>query len=260
MSKKSLDINQQLDYLEKYKKVNLDYIDSKRLLNEIGYVNIISPYKHYYHTGKESGKHIYPAEVDISSYINRYLDDKEVTMNIRENLFEYEKLIKTQIGSALSKKYAYCDKTHQIKSVIITDLNRVIRRIEAGKVNEWSVRKVKYLELLKEKFDADKEYYLIMNQLQFGELRTFSDIIPFKYQEDELKYFFKNGDTLRIIRNNISHSSFIEVYLNNLDKHMFYRNINALKRIQRKILFGKHVNFNQLHNSFNKYNKYTSET
>lgn len=179
MSKKSLDINQQLDYLEKYKNVNLDYIDSKRLLNEIGYVNIISPYKHYYHTGKESGKHIYPAEVDISSYINRYLDDKEVTMNIRENLFEYEKLIKTQIGSALSKKYAYCDKTHQIKSVIITDLNRVIRRTEAGKVNEWSVRKVKYLELLKEKFDADKEYYLIMNQLQFGELRTFSDIIPF---------------------------------------------------------------------------------
>lgn len=87
--------------------------------------------------------------------------------------------------------------------------------------------------------------------------KELKDIIPFKYQNDELKYFFKNGDTLRIIRNNISHSSFIEVYLNNLDKKLFDKNIKALKRIESKLLFYNVVNYKQLYNSYSKFKKHS---
>lgn len=94
-----------------------------------------------------------------------------------------------------------------------------------------------------------------MNQLEFGSMKSFKDIIPNKYQSQELKYFFENGDTLRIIRNNISHSSFIQIYLNNLNLSLFRRNINALKRIESKIQLGEKIDYNYLHRSHSKYNK-----
>ncbi|WOO87449.1 hypothetical protein RZE82_00490 [Mollicutes bacterium LVI A0039] len=255
MTKKSLCIEEQIEHLELNKKVEIDNVDEQRLLTEVGYINLISPYKHYYHVGKKSGKHVYPYKTNLSSYVDMYLSDKNITMNIRENLFEYEKLIKTQIGIALANKYDSCDTTNEIKLEIIKDLKLVISRVECSQRNERSERKIKYLNQLMEKFEVESEYYLIMNKLQFGELKTFKDIIPFKYQNSELKYFFQNGDTLRIIRNNISHSSFIEVYLNNLNRKLFTKNINALKRIGDKLLFSKHVEFNRLYNSYNKYEK-----
>lgn len=256
MAKKSLCIEEQIQHLKLNKNIEIDYVSEHRILSEVGYINLISPYKHYYHVGKEAGKHVYPNKINLSSYIDRYLSDKNITMNIRENLFEYEKLIKTQIGIALASKYSSSETTNDIKLEIIKDIEIVIIRVKSSKKNEWSEKKLKYLEILKQKFEVNNEYYLIMNQLQFGELRTFKDIVPFKYQNDELKYFFKNGDTLRIIRNNISHSSFIEVYLNNLDKKLFDKNIKALRRIESKLLFYNVVNFNQLYNSYNKFKKH----
>lgn len=256
MAKRSLCIEEQIQHLESNKNVEIDCTDEHRLLSEIGYINLVSPYKHYYHKGKDSGKHVYPDKTNLSSYVDRYSVDKDITMNIRENLFEYEKLIKTQIGLALANKYSDCETTNDIKSEIIKDIQLVITRVENSKSNKKSEQKLKYLRILKEKFVVESEYYLIMNQLQFGELRTFDDIIPFNYQTDELKYFFKNGDTLRIIRNNISHSSFIEVYLNNLEKWKFNKNIKALRRISKKLLFSRPVNFGQLFNSYNKFKKY----
>lgn len=192
-------------------------------------------------------------KINVSSYVDMCLTDKDIPMKIRENLFEYEKLEKTQIGIALAKKYSDCQITNDTKLEIIKDLQLVITRIKNSQLNEWAERKLKYLKILKEKFEAESQYYLIMNKLQFGELRAFDVIIPFKYQSNELKYFFKNGDALRIIRNNISHSSFIEVYLNNLDKKLFDKNIKALRRIAAKLLFPKDVDFNQLYNSYNKF-------
>lgn len=255
MVKKSLDIAEQLHYLEEYKNIKVDYASAERLLSEVGYINVISPYKHYYHVGKEQGKHVYPVETELSCYIERYEADKKATMIIRENLFEYEKLIKTQIVIALTEKYDECENTADIKSKIIRDLQIVIRRVENSQQNQKSERKLEYLIKLKDKFDVEYEYYLILNQLQFGELKTFADIIPNRYQTDELRYFFKNGDTLRIIRNNISHSSFIEIYLNKLNKQLFKKNIRALIRIETKLLFCECVNYNHLYNSYNKFQK-----
>lgn len=256
MGKKSLTIEEQLIYLRNVKNISIDNEDECLMyLSKIGYINFISPYKHYFHEGKYNGKHIYPNLINISEYYKAYNKDRQLTISIRENVFDYEKLIKTHIADSISKMYNELQTTEELKHKIIEELELIILKLDSNK-NQDKVRiKIQYLEKLRKKFSDDSEYYLIMNKLEFGALRSFKDLIPNSYRSTELKYFFENGDTLRIIRNNISHSSYIQIYLNNLNLSLFRRNINALKRLEQVLLNPSEVNYTYLQISHSKYNK-----
>lgn len=131
-------------------------------MSNIGYINLISSYKHYFHDGKHNGKHIYSSVTDITEYYKMYEADKNLTMSIRENIFEYEKLIKTHIGDSISRKYNELDTTNAIKTQIIVDLEDVISKLSPNTDDVKLRKKVKYLEKLKLKFsESDKEYYLV---------------------------------------------------------------------------------------------------
>lgn len=262
MAKKSLTIEEQLIHLKNVKNISIDNEDECLMyLSKIGYINLISPYKHYFHKGKFNGKHIYPTIIDISEYYRAYNKDRQLTISIRENIFDYEKLIKTHIADSVSKMYNELQTTEELKYKIIEELEQIILKLNSNE-NQDKVRiKIKYLEKLRKKFsDDDSEYYLIMNKLEFGALRSFKDLIPNSYRSNELKYFFENGDTLRIIRNNISHSSYIQIYLNNLNLSLFRRNIKALKRLERVLLNPSEVNYTCLQISHSKYNKLHIDT
>ncbi len=259
MLKKSLNIMEQLNYLKENKNIIIDDLEeAEKILSSLGYINLISPYKHYFHSGKIEGKHIYEGQVTIDDYVKKYNEDKEITMYIRENIYEFEKLVKTQITNVICVEYSECENTEKVKEKIVEKIEQKISQLEeitSSTLDENKLtNKIKYYQELKIKFEDFNQYYLIINKLELGKLITLVNLFDENNFTTELKYFKYNSNTLRIIRNNISHCTFIQIYLNNLDMKFKRNNLKVLKRIELYLINNKEINYNLLENSYIKYN------
>lgn len=93
--KKAKKFNDLISYIKNEKNLKKEDIS---YLEYIGYLNLITPYKHFFHEGKSNGKHIYKKQVNISEYIKYYNDDLNQTLIIREVIYAYEKSVKSLIN------------------------------------------------------------------------------------------------------------------------------------------------------------------
>ena len=99
--KSPLTIDQQVDYLQNQKRVVYNTIskdDAKEILYTDNYINVISPFKHYFAKLKKNGTpikingdHVYEYDVEFESYFNHYSIERSAYQKIFHNLLTFEK-------------------------------------------------------------------------------------------------------------------------------------------------------------------------
>ncbi len=250
-------IDQLIVYLEKTKNIINITQEEKKLIYSIGYINIITPYKHYFHKGKDiNGNHIYDGNNTISDYLKLYVEDKEETKKIREIIYDYEKLLKSQINEEISQLYIGLNIDNVkllIQEVINVNIIKFKKFLEEQKGNEKLIYKIKNYEELLDYFKSEKSYYLLISQANLSQIKTIIDI--FKFKSPEIKFYSENFRVIRIMRNSLSHGDTIQMHLNRLNNKEFKKTISSIKAINRYNFYTSEINFLMLNKSYEKYNQ-----
>ena len=99
--KKPLSIDEQIEYLKANKRVVFNQVDEKTaalILYEFNYINVITPYKHYF-TLKDAkgvcirdknGKHVYTHDTDFIEYYQLYMKERSKYPTIYKNIMKFE--------------------------------------------------------------------------------------------------------------------------------------------------------------------------
>ena len=101
-------LEEQIEYLKNNKRVCFNVIDEKNakdILFKYNYINVISPYKHYFaklnnkkEVIKMDGNHVYERDVEFNEYYELYKSEREKYPIIAANIMCFE----TQFNSILS--------------------------------------------------------------------------------------------------------------------------------------------------------------
>ncbi len=225
----------------------------QNILFSIGYVNLITPYKHFFHKGTDFlGKHIYNHEKNVIEYKKLYDEDIEQTIIIREIIYQFEKLLKSLTINLLSDEL----KNEQIVAIeqgneyIINKISYIIKRNKGNKYSEY------LKSILKEFSMNDKSFYLTINKFSIVQLKNFINI--FKFKEKEINLFFEYYHTIRTLRNSISHGDTIQMHLNRLTNKEYHETTNVIKKIDKFNLEKKeNINYLLYKKSYDLYNKHT---
>lgn len=109
-----------IEYLKHDKNVvynKISPVEAQSILEHYNYINIITPYKHYFAKPKnpndiydserdESGHHIYPKQTDFSEYYVCFLSEKEQYFEFYRAIMQFELMFKSQITYFFMKVYS----------------------------------------------------------------------------------------------------------------------------------------------------------
>lgn len=222
--------------------------NDKEILEKIGYINLITPYKYYFSSHKDSSRnHVYKNSVPLKDYYEKYLIDFNYTIKIREVIYSFEKLIKSRLSNLISKEYNNENSTN-LNKILKTKLEEVKKQNEGklkaiGNQESEYFKKLKsknmfYIELI-EKLAKDSSYhYVLINDFNLKDIKTILDIFPENKRSsyDELQFFYLNSNPIRILRNKLSHGNTIQYYVNSLEDNYFDRCLQVIKRMKKYIL------------------------
>lgn len=98
--KKPLTTAEQIDYLENTKRVRYIHISKEKaaeILYSNNYINVISPFKHYFaekdsdkHPIKVNGSHVYSRNVDFKEYYNHYQNERNDYPVLYKSILTFE--------------------------------------------------------------------------------------------------------------------------------------------------------------------------
>lgn len=239
---------EQIDYLRNYKHINIDK-NGELLLKKIGYVNLITPYKHFFHKGKnEKGYYIYEGRYRIQDYYAKYKVDIEETIKVREIVYSFEKNLKSFLCESISNRYEGFN-VKCVNSGIIADIKLLKTKISR---KPQANLKIEYLNDIIACFSRDAYYFLIVNKLNLSQLRTMLDI--YRQRNNEVLYFIEYFNDIRILRNTLSHGDTVQMYLNRSNRYHYNTTIRCIKKMNKFNLCCKDIDYYLLSESYKKYN------
>lgn len=146
--KKPLSIEEQVDYLEKNKRVVYNECDkeqAKKILLRYNYINVITPYKHRFALKNKKGitirddnnNHIYEHDVDFNEYYNCYRNERNNYPTIYKNIMKFE----TTFNAVLSYGtiYYYNISSEETFLDFINDLHNNLSILESQRTYKQSV-------------------------------------------------------------------------------------------------------------------------
>lgn len=234
--KKPLTIEQQVDYLEKSKRVVYKEIskeESGEFLYTHNYINVISPFKYHFAKKDDKGNviknklhcHIYESEVDFMQYMNRYCNERTLYPSLYTALSIFESTFNSILSYEVINHYdlrneknielfiqELMQNTLNLKSISFSEKQHMLRTINS----------------FPNSIDKYDSVFIFFDRLSFSELATIYKSINnkisykiFEAMTSELlnlgytkKRDFDNSLTTLIqIRNCIMHSNSLTILI-----------------------------------------------
>lgn len=134
------DFSEQVEYVKIQKKVKVSNPkELEQIFRSYNYSNIITPYKVYFHEGKDSaGNHIYKQETDIQKYYEYHKEDKMFSRELQQICYEFETFITTGLIFLVNRELESNDKFWKNRiSEIKLNLKELISESDNEKKDEW---------------------------------------------------------------------------------------------------------------------------
>lgn len=234
--KKPLTIEQQVDYLEKSKRVVYKEIskeESGEFLYTHNYINVISPFKYHFAKKDDKGNviknkshcHIYESDVDFVQYMNRYCNERTLYPNLYTALSIFESTFNSILSCEVINHYDL--RNEKNIELFIQELmqNTLNLRSVSFSEKQHMLRTINSFPNSIDKYDS---VFIFFDRLSFSELATIYKSINnkisykiFEAMTSELlnlgytkKRDFDNSLTTLIqIRNCIMHSNSLTILI-----------------------------------------------
>lgn len=234
--KKPLTIEQQVDYLEKSKRVVYKEIskeESGEFLYTHNYINVISPFKYHFAKKDDKGNviknkshcHIYESDVDFVQYMNRYCNERTLYPNLYTALSIFESTFNSILSYEVINHYDL--RNEKNIELFIQELmqNTLNLRSVSFSEKQHMLRTINSFPNSIDKYDS---VFIFFDRLSFSELATIYKSINnkisykiFEAMTSELlnlgytkKRDFDNSLTTLIqIRNCIMHSNSLTILI-----------------------------------------------
>ncbi len=234
--KKPLTIEQQVDYLEKSKRVVYKEIskeESGEFLYTHNYINVISPFKYHFAKKDDKGNviknkshcHIYESEVDFVQYMNRYCNERTLYPSLYTALSIFESTFNSILSYEVINHYDL--RNEKNIELFIQELmqNTLNLRSVSFSEKQHMLRTINSFPNSIDKYDS---VFIFFDRLSFSELATIYKSINnkisykiFEAMTSELlnlgytkKRDFDNSLTTLIqIRNCIMHSNSLTILI-----------------------------------------------
>lgn len=234
--KKPLTIEQQVDYLEKSKRVVYKEIskeESGEFLYTHNYINVISPFKYHFAKKDDKGNviknkshcHIYESEVDFVQYMNRYCNERTLYPSLYTALSIFESTFNSILSYEVINHYDL--RNEKNIELFIQELmqNTLNLRSVSFSEKQHMLRTINSFPNSIDKYDS---VFIFFDRLSFSELATIYKSINnkisykiFESMTSELlnlgytkKRDFDNSLTTLIqIRNCIMHSNSLTILI-----------------------------------------------
>lgn len=228
MFKKPLTLNEQLDHLKANKRVvfNDGAVDEEiaaEYLLRYNYINLISPFKHDFHKGKNQfGKHVYDEDIEFSEYLKRFNKDMNKCKNLRERILDFEMQFNAILCYCLFIKYKQ-DNRLEIKQMI-DDFRSNARKL----LNKSSYYMETINNIEKDIFVNDLSPYIAFDRLSIGKLahvfnvsdeevknEVFEILKKFKFQfaTTNIKDFENVLFYIVGLRNTVAHNNSLTIFI-----------------------------------------------
>lgn len=234
--KKPLTIDQQVDYLEKSKRVVYKEIskeESGEFLYTHNYINVISPFKYHFAKKDDKGNviknkshcHIYESEVDFAQYMKRYCNERTLYPSLYTALSIFESTFNSILSYEVINHYDL--RNEKNIELFIQELmqNTLNLRSVSFSEKQHMLRTINSFPNSIDKYDS---VFIFFDRLSFSELATIYKSINnkisykiFEAMTSELlnlgytkKRDFDNSLTTLIqIRNCIMHSNSLTILI-----------------------------------------------
>lgn len=187
--KKPLTIDQQVDYLEKtkrvvYKKVSKE--ESKEFLYTHNYINVISPFKHCFCKIEKNGKpikdsfgrHIYDNDTDFYEYEKEYRKERIIYPKLYESLLKFETTFNSIVSYEVIHFYNITDSDQFSKFV-----HRLMANATSSNyTDKMKNRMYQCLSSFQKTMEKYGSIYIFLDRLSLSDTIT-----VFKCCDDELK-------------------------------------------------------------------------
>lgn len=186
-------LQQQIDHLHDYKQVvfnQINEVNAKEHLLLYNYINIISPFKHYFAEKvnneliKKNGRHVYNREIDFNEYYERYKAERDKYPNIIQNVIMFE----TKFKSILA--YNILTSTKILND---TDLKRFLEGVQLNisansKFDSKRIDKLNStIDKLKNDIEKYHDVYCYFDRMTLGEALTIFCGLEHDQQNDIFK-------------------------------------------------------------------------
>ncbi|MDR1782004.1 MAG: Abi family protein [Bacilli bacterium] len=202
-------IDSQIKYLKESKNINFDNIsNSRKILLDNNYYNIISCSKIKFVNGIRNGKHLYNKS-NFRDWFDYYLKDIEVSNYLMKPLLDFERILNSRVSYYIGK---IIEEDKYIDSNFKNDLSEIIYKADIKNLPKYNrhetwkyITKMEFGKMKKLIFflDENKENNLLNNYLEKILLNLDLDKSKIKNQLNELNN----------LRNNLFHFTPLNIYI-----------------------------------------------
>lgn len=205
--KAPLSSEEQVEYLEKYKRVKYNYTDKQEaaeFLYTHNYINVISPFKYQFAAKnedgtleKKNGRHVYPDNVEFNEYKRKYIVERSLYPSLFLVITRFETIFNSIVSNEILCHYSI-DDDNKFESFIyevtknICDLHHVDNK-----------RKTHMLQtVIHFKNDLSKynSPYIFMDRLSLSQLSTIYLAVDEKLSQRIFSELLSRGLTLGYTR------------------------------------------------------------
>jgi len=233
--KKPLSLNEQIEHLNTQKNINFYGLDDrfvKNCLLKYNYINLITPFKHYYALKNinhelikdEYGNHLYPNIIEFNEYVIRYTNERKHYATIYRNISDFE----VNFNSIISH---YCITTYKINSIITFNIFINSLKLNLMKFNSKIKLRNQIYKTITDFESNLYEYnnlYILFDRLSLNDLcnifrvlddklknNIFSKLLEFKktFNFTDLKTFEEKLHIIVGIRNCVYHNNSLEILI-----------------------------------------------
>lgn len=231
--KKPLLLHEQIDYLHLKKNISFDNTNisfAENCLLKYNYINVITPFKHYYALKNsdyqlikdDNENHIYPKETDFLEYIVRYSNERQVYPTIFQNISTFETNFNS-IFTHFTITFYNIDSFERFNSFITSLKLNLVFFDKNYKLKEQISRTINNFE---NKLNEFNNLYILFDRLSLNDLCNLFRVIDQKLKNKIFKALLEFDKTLKFsdlntfesklyiivgIRNCICHNNSLEI-------------------------------------------------
>ncbi|MFV0394701.1 MAG: hypothetical protein ACK5LC_09940 [Coprobacillaceae bacterium] len=268
--KPSKNLDEMISYLQDTKNIVFNEItkeEAKNILFEYNYINVISPFKHYFALTdkqnrpiKDKGKHIYNRTVDFKEYYEKYREERDAYPTIMENIIRFETKYKAILAYHVFNTEVLetsNDLSNFISKLNVYLLSQIMAHQKKRKGIFQTLKDTRIKNMQKQvqdllvSIDSYHDIYCFFDRQSLGTVLTIFTCLPFDTQNNIFKDLKKADNTLKTnevpgfirktftlvsIRNRVMHSNSFEILLTYYNERIKkYREPDEKKKIKKVI-------------------------
>lgn len=232
MYKTPKNLDEMITHLRVTKKIIIDtekIDETKDILLRYNYINVISPYKHYYfkkdrdNAIKDSmGKHIYPEAIPFEEYYSKYKEERSLYPIIFKRISEFETIFNAVVSYHVINHYKFCSfedfdrfcNELKLNLIKVKDKSKhyMIDEIDGFYGNEYGIKKYNNIYVFFDRLSIRKILTVFiltqdLTDLIFSDLRRFDATLNFTI----VNQFINAVEMLVHIRNTVYHNNSLEI-------------------------------------------------